>query len=297
MICFRYLNTERKGWPDMGNSNLRIPFMERYLHTYVHRFGLSVFPLREGGKKPPQSYLWRAFSKRLPTQAELADMPSRGGNIAIATGLASKLIVVDFEDRRSALWWWAFISKPKTIAQTRRGYHFYYRRPDCEEKIGNREGVGRKQDGTGKLFDIRGDGGYVVAPPSVVDGHRYEFVLPLQHPSKLTVFDPGWLPEEEPMPAVKNRDDYRKTFTPDRHRLLEIARKYLWQIQAVSGQGGHNTTWRAACHLVRKGLTQSEAYSLLQEWNESNALPPWSERELQHKVTDAFRKEVPVVYP
>ncbi len=70
--------------------------------------------------------------------------------------------------------------------------------------------------------------------------------------------------------------------TPDR------ARRYLAKLPvAVSGQGGHNATFRAACALVHGfGLAEADALAVLGEWNRS-CQPPWSESELRHKVMSA----------
>ena len=57
---------------------------------------------------------------------------------------------------------------------------------------------------------------------------------------------------------------------------------------AISGQGGHPATFRAACECVRLGLGDGDALSLLQEFNRRCA-PPWTEKELRHKLTGARR--------
>jgi hypothetical protein len=73
-------------------------------------------------------------------------------------------------------------------------------------------------------------------------------------------------------------------------QLLRRARAYLATIEgAISGQRGHDRTFRAACVLVQKfGLTVAQALPLLLEWNET-CEPPWSEKELLHKLQDAER--------
>lgn len=73
--------------------------------------------------------------------------------------------------------------------------------------------------------------------------------------------------------------------TPD---LLECARRYVAKIPpAVSGQGGHNATFTVACSLVKGfDLSIADARGLLAEWNATCA-PPWSERELEHKLKQA----------
>lgn len=64
---------------------------------------------------------------------------------------------------------------------------------------------------------------------------------------------------------------------------------YIRRIEAIAGSGGHNATFRAACKLRDSGLTATEAFQALVLWNETNASPPWSTKELAHKVDDAYR--------
>jgi hypothetical protein len=73
--------------------------------------------------------------------------------------------------------------------------------------------------------------------------------------------------------------------------VVERARKYLAKLPpAVSRQGGHDATFRAACAMVRGfGLDRDDVLKLLRQWNET-CQPPWSERELEHKVDDALKQ-------
>lgn len=66
------------------------------------------------------------------------------------------------------------------------------------------------------------------------------------------------------------------------------AAKYLESMpESVAGQHGHDKAYRAACTLVRGfNLTPEAAFPILWEWN-TRCQPPWSERELQHKLEDA----------
>ena len=71
--------------------------------------------------------------------------------------------------------------------------------------------------------------------------------------------------------------------------LKRRARDYLAQLPpAVSGCRGHDTTFTAACWLVRFGLRDRDAMALLREFNE-RCQPAWTENELVHKLTDARR--------
>lgn len=74
-------------------------------------------------------------------------------------------------------------------------------------------------------------------------------------------------------------------------RVIERARKYLAKCPpSISGQGGHNAAFYAACILVIGfGLAEDSAFSLLSEWN-VNCQPLWSDKELRHKVKQAAKQ-------
>jgi hypothetical protein len=75
---------------------------------------------------------------------------------------------------------------------------------------------------------------------------------------------------------------------PDRQTVVERARKYIDRMPAaVSGQGGHDAAFSVARVLVTGfALSDGDALALLREWN-PRCQPPWSERELAHKVSSA----------
>jgi archaellum biogenesis ATPase FlaH len=76
--------------------------------------------------------------------------------------------------------------------------------------------------------------------------------------------------------------------------IVERSRRYLLKVPpAISGSNGHGMTFRAACILVKGfGLDQGDALALMREWNQ-NCQPPWSERELVHKIQDAAKQPGP----
>lgn len=56
---------------------------------------------------------------------------------------------------------------------------------------------------------------------------------------------------------------------------------------AISGQGGHNTTWRVARKCAADfELSEEDTFRILTIYN-LRCVPPWSERELRHKAHDA----------
>jgi hypothetical protein len=70
---------------------------------------------------------------------------------------------------------------------------------------------------------------------------------------------------------------------------LDAARAYLDKLPpAISGAGGHAATFAAACWTVRFGLSDADALALLAGYNR-RCQPPWTEKELAHKLRDARR--------
>ena len=228
---------------------------------YTERFGLSVIPM--DGKKP--SVLWKEYQSRYPTVAEILSWPKE--DLAILTGAISNICVVDCESREDAMWFWENKGKSPVIVQTKRGFHFYFRHPG--QKVSN--GI--------KIFDrydVRGDGGYVLAPPSRHSDGAYRWVKPMIAPDALPVFDMDWRPET-----------VYQDYASDK-RILDGA-AYIAKIFAVAGEGGHGETWRACQRLRDSGMDQAEALLCLMSWNKTNCDPPWSERDLLHKVRDVYK--------
>jgi len=73
--------------------------------------------------------------------------------------------------------------------------------------------------------------------------------------------------------------------------LLERAALWLAKVPpAISGSGGHSQTYTAAVGLVHGfGLSETDAFALLSDWNRS-CQPPWQDRELLHKIRQANEK-------
>ena len=70
--------------------------------------------------------------------------------------------------------------------------------------------------------------------------------------------------------------------------VLERVERYLATCDpAISGSGGHNSTFRVACTLIHGfGLLPTESFQLLKLYNEK-CEPPWSDAELHHKILSA----------
>lgn len=144
-----------------------------YTSVNPHRFteaataGFRVFPVVERGKEPIGK--WAEYRDRPPTGEGLAAWDASDFNVAIITGEPSGVVVLDL-DSPEAIEAVERLNLPSTpTARTARGLHLYFRRP--AGGLRNKVGVG------GIKMDVRGDGGYVVAPGSVHEsGVRYEWV-------------------------------------------------------------------------------------------------------------------------
>jgi primase-polymerase (primpol)-like protein len=90
-------------------------------------------------------------------------------------------------------------------------------------------------------------------------------------------------PPESPSPRRPQRQTSMNT--------VERATRYLDSMEpAISGQGGHNRTFKAACALVLGfDLSPEEAFPLLAGWN-TRCQPPWNDHDLIHKLHSADQK-------
>lgn len=73
--------------------------------------------------------------------------------------------------------------------------------------------------------------------------------------------------------------------------VIERARKYLAKLPpAVDGKNGSGACYRAACVLTLGfGLPEGQALDLMREYNQT-CVPPWSEKELVHKVKSSLKE-------
>lgn len=130
--------------------------------------GYSVIPLKPRDKTPV--ILWKEFQERYATDDELVKwFKNTENNIAVITGEISKVSVLDI-DSQDAL----KLAKSKGLPKTKliktgkpNGWHCYYQ---YEPGLRNWQA---RTDLPG--IDIRSDGGYVVAPPSIhPNGRQYK---------------------------------------------------------------------------------------------------------------------------
>ena len=133
--------------------------------------GFSVIPITPNDKKPLAS--WKKYQTDFATDEELYtwfDGANSNRNIGVVTGNISQITVVDIDHKdpkkKTPL---SKFPKTYTVQTPSGGYHLYYKyTPDIQTNANQYIHL--------PYVDIRNDGGFVVAPPSVVKGSEYKVI-------------------------------------------------------------------------------------------------------------------------
>ena len=152
--------------------------------AYARR-GVPVFPCEPGGKRPlTYNGFWDATTEMSRIRAWWGSWPA--ANVGVPTGQRSGLLVLDVDPRDGGFESLAALERrngplPET-AKARTGgggVHVFFRYP-AGETVRNSAGA----LGTG--LDVRGEGGYVVVPPSRTQS-IYEWI------DRSSPAEPSWL--------------------------------------------------------------------------------------------------------
>jgi hypothetical protein len=212
---------------------------------YLRR-GWAVLPIAPGTKRPLVP--WEKYQHRHPTEAEVVGWWTRwpDAQVAIVTGAVSGLVVLD-EDGPEAQEALRDKHLPATpTVRTSKGWHRYFRHPGFECR-----NFARKLPG----LDFRGDGGYVLAPPSLhPSGRRYEWANTLS-------------PDDVPLAPC-----------PD--WLLDLLRPVPSGEPIPKGQR-NSTLVSLAGTMRRRGMTQQEIETALLAVNARRCVPPLPEEEVR----------------
>ena len=246
---------------------------ERAARCYLAR-GWSVVPIVSCGKRP--LVRWEEFQHRRPSEEELLAwfLHWPGANLGIVTGAVSGLVVLDIDPRHDGDESLAELERrhgplPQTVEAITGGggRHVYFRHPG--EVTPNRAGLARG-------VDLRGDGGLVVAPPSVhPSGRPYAWEVS-HHPDDTPLAPmPPWLRDEI-------RGEEGRPGHPHGH----------WRqlVRAGVPEGERNNTIASLTgHLLWHGVDPEVVLELLLCWNRVRCRPPLSDDEVARTV-DSIRR-------
>jgi hypothetical protein len=238
--------------------------MDDTIRDYTGR-GWSIIPIRPGDKRP--LVRWEDFQHRHPGEAEARGWfrASPEAGIGIVTGTISGLVVIDVDLRHGGDVALEHLEREHgrvaTTVECRTGgggRHLYFLHPG---------GLIRNKVGLAPGVDLRGDGGYVVAPPSLhASGLRYAWVEG-RAPGSIAIAPlPDWVRQQ----AVEE---------PAR-RGHPIAYWRRLVCDGVPAGQRNNTIASLAGHLLRHGVDGAVVMELLLCWNRVRCRPPLVDEEV-----------------
>lgn len=240
--------------------------------------GYYVFPLRANRKEPAiRKWAIRAASN----EVALGRIWREESNIGIACG-PSNIAVLDVDPRNGGNDSWEQLASDigaenfqgiPTVQTPGGGMHYYFSQPP--ERIGSAANV---LPGV----DVRGDGGYVVAPPSFFAGddtHNY-------HGSYSWVIRDGLL---RPFPLTVLR--YRaSSLKPLKSNGTGSGLSEPRQTAQPWSEGVRNMKLTSlAGALVNRGFSESDLHGILQKVNQTRCVPPLDESEIDGIARSASR--------
>lgn len=234
--------------------------------------GLAVFPLKPRSKQPATNNGFKAATTDPDRIAEWWDQYP-DSNVGIATGKVSGgLVVIDLdidEDKGKngyeVLKDWqrehGALQETAMVITGRGGYHYYYRD----------SGTWRNRTGLYEGVDVRGDGGYVVAPPSVHEnGRRYEWEQDLQEYG-IAAMDQTVIDFLMPVSQDSGKEGFQ---VPD---------------EIPEGQRT-STLVKLVCSQQAKGLSDEAIRAAVRAENEARCVPPLTDEELEKTVFPALTR-------
>ena len=245
---------------------------------YYHKLGLSIIPIKPGEKIP--LIIWKEYQERIATEEEIKKWwrKTPNANIAIVTGKLNNLAVVDFDkydpkfSEEIALQYFPDTLETPTASTPGGGTHLYFQFP--QENISNNA---RLLPG----IDFRGEGGYVVAPPSINgNGKKYEWQtkmgdvsiadLPLDYKS-IALKGNAYINNKVPYMGVTTNNENPVTSC---YKMFEKGTR-------------DNDLFHVANTLVKGGM-QSERIEYILGMLANNCHPPFPANEIKTKITSAL---------
>jgi hypothetical protein len=236
--------------------------------------GWSVIPVRPRDKRP--LIAWQTFQQSRADAGQVrawyAEWPQ--ANLGIVTGAVSGLVVLDIDPKHGGEASQAELERrhgplPRTVEAVSGGggRHLYFAHPG---------GLVPNRAGLAPGIDVRGDGGMIVAPPSVhPSGARY-------------IWKAGHAPEQlaaAPLPHWLH-ETLTVSGTHPGHALA------YWRRRVIEGvpEGERNTTIASfAGHLLWHGVDPDVATELLLCWNRMRCRPPLADEEVVRTVESIAR--------
>ncbi|WGP06193.1 bifunctional DNA primase/polymerase [Bacillus subtilis] len=244
--------------------------------------GVPVFPCTPLGKRPATGHGFHDATTDLD-QVEVWWRQSPGANIGVPTGAASGAVVVDVDvhgpvDGRTSFdraaraglvdGWELLVRTPSG------GLHAYYpAAPGSEQRSWQAARAG---------IDFRGDGGYIIVPPSArsIEGTTVGYQVEEVNAAPASLLNAQRLRDFlDPRPTPS------RATSPGLDRGVDVSRLAAWVAARGEGERNRGLFW-AACRLAENGLPASDALDVLTAAAGHAGL---AEREITATVRSAYR--------
>ncbi len=241
--------------------------------AYARR-GMPIFPVHPHGKKPLTAHgLKDANTAPATIAAWWRQWPE--ANIGVVTGEKASFWVLDIDGAEGENTLSSLEGKYGALPQTVEiitgggGRHLYFQ---CPQQGAIFNSAGR----LGPCLDVRGNGGYVVAPPSIHEtGRRYEFSVDSHD---LILPAPAWL-----VGLVQRPEGQKPTVPVSEWRGLAKG--------VTEGQRNHSLA-RLAGKLLQCGIDALMTLELCHAWNEARCKPPLEQTEVIYTVNSIAGREL-----
>lgn len=277
-------------WPEATSTRLTLALQ-------VARMGFRVFPCAANSKVPWPECLWKqeATTNEAVIRGWFADRPDMNYGVAMDAGhfildLDCKGGKNGHDDLELLEIEHAPMPETFTVKTPSKGEHLYL--------AGSAPNSVRKKALRGSI-DVRGDGGYVVGPGSMIDGKMYEITG--EHGIAAA---PDWLLKltAKAISDPAKRDPNVALDTPGEVGRMQTYLRNLVEHGDVAIEfcGGNDRTYQLFGR-VMDHVSQDVAYDLVAElWN-PNCSPPWNDDELRticanaavHRQNDIGAKALP----
>jgi hypothetical protein len=211
------------------------------------------------------------------TKKSFAKYRSRIAGVAIAVPNSYRVVDVDpRHDGHKTVATWPALPETVTAETGSGGRHHLFSFPPGEYRFKIGQGI-----------ELLGPCRYFIVAPSLHEtGGVYRWLSPPQTPIARA---PNWLVQLALLPKVIPIVRPTRPLTGD---VVERARRYLAKMDpSISGAGGHDAAFMAASTLVRGfALDEGTALTLLATEFNPRCQPPWSEKELRHKISQALTR-------
>lgn len=226
--------------------------------------GYSVIPVAKD-KKPLIS--WREYQDRIATPEEIKSwfQKTPDANIGIVTGPISNLTVIDCDSQEAITAVRTIYKGTTPTVKTPKGLHYYFKYA---------EGTRNTVKVQGLDLDVRSEGGYVVAPPSInAEGKQYSFLTPLDSTIDSLLF--AFL--------------YKGGVDTDNYGRPQMSTTST-NVHSLFNQGSRDNDLFHVANCLVKGHAEPEVAKYVLEILAQNCNPPFPEKEIDAKIQSALER-------